>query len=323
VSEALPSISEVAAQVQAAKTEKAEVKTSESPTEEKVKTDAPESAQNETKAEPISETPKVEPKKDPDSRKFAALSQKERKLREREQQFQKQQREWEAKQREFDDKFKQLKEREESLTKGKRPLDVLKAAGFSYEQATQDVLGGYKPAEPDPMDQKLEPINQRLSKLDDIEEKLTKWEQSLQAKEQQQNYRLMMDSIKETVEKNQEKYELVHSMGEEGVDLIKDVMVEYYNEHEQLLTYEEACEQVEAYYEKELLERLSKTKKVQSRFKPVETSPTPPASPKPQEKPQPKTLTADMTSGGEATVDIDKMSPREALEYLSKKLKFS
>lgn len=317
--EGLPSISEVAAQVQAAKVEKTEAKAPEEP-----KTEVPaEEPKVETTPEPKPEEPKVEPKKDPDSRKFAALSQKERKLREREQQFQKQQREWEAKQREFDDKFKQLKEREESLTKGKRPLDVLKAAGFSYEQATQDVLGGYKPPEPDPMDQKLEPINQRLSKLDEIEQKLTQWEQSLQAKEQQQNYRLMMDSIKETVEKNQEKYELVHSMGEEGVDLIKDVMVEYYNEHEQLLTYEEACEQVEAYYEQELLERLSKTKKVQSRFKTAEASPTPPASPKPQEKPQPKTLTADMTSGGEATVDIDKMSPREALEYLSKKLKFN
>ncbi len=207
-----------------------------------------------------------EPKKDPDSKRFGALARKEKEIRQREQMLAQKEREGVERQRVAEDRVKAAEDRIEGILKGKRPLDVLKQAGYSYEQATQDVLGGYKPQEPDPLDVRLEPIQQKLSKLEELEQKLSKYETALVEKEQQQNYRLMMDSIKDTIAKGADKFEIVGAMGEEGLDLVKDVMIEYYQANQQLLSYEEACEQVESWYEQELIEKLSKTKKVQNKL---------------------------------------------------------
>ena len=321
----MPSISEAAAVVKAAESAAATPVEEASVDRKRHRYTAPASPD----ATPV-ETPEADPpatpetpapvKKDPDSSKFAVLSRKEKELRAREQRFQQQQKDWEKRQQEYEDRVKAAEARVDGILKGKRPLDVLKQAGFSYEQATQDVLGGYKPPEPDPLDQKLEPINEKLSKVEQIEQRLLQWEESLKQKENQQNYQLMLDGIKDTLVKGGERFEITAAMGQEGVDLIKDVMVEYYNEHSKLLTYEEAAQQVEEWYEQDLLAKLSQTKKVQSRFKPAEPEPKQPTK-KTAEKTAPKTLTADMTSGGEATVDIDKMSPKEAIEYLAKRIK--
>jgi len=120
-----------------------------------------------------------------------------------------------------------------------------------------------------------------------------------------------------------EKYELINSYGQEGLDLVKDIMVEYWQRNERLLSPAEACDIAEKYYEDEVLERLSKTKKIQARLgtsKPVAPAPKPTA---PKEQKAPSSLSNKLSSSSASNVDLDKMSREDALEHLAKRLKFN
>jgi hypothetical protein len=276
-----------------------------------------------------------EEKKDPVSAKFAALSKREKQLRDREHKAQADLKAAEDRIKQMEQRLqKQLEEAEaktKAITEGKRPLDILKAAGFKYEDATADMLGGYQPKEPDPVDQKLQPIQQKLSKLDEVEQRLAKWEQELTQRDQQSNLNTVNTSIKHLITSSNDRYEYLNKMGDNAVDLVRDTMVEWYTTHGEMLSYEAACDRVEEYYEEELVSKLLDTKKVKERFKAPASIPPKTASSSSQQAPKnptsssatvPTTLTADMASAGEATIDIDKLPKKDALKILAKQLKF-
>lgn len=251
-------------------------------------------------------------KKDPTSSRFAALSRREKELRARAADVEK-------REAAIAERTKADEERQSRVKAAKRPTDALKELGFSYADVTADVLGNYKEPEVDPMDAKLAPINERLAKLDEVEQRLTKWEADLVAKEQHQQIRQVNDEITKAL--TDDKYEITRAMGDDGLDLVKDVIVEYYKTHNKMLDYAEACDIVEQYYEEELVGKLKTTKKLKALF-PEHAAPSkqrPPATPAKEPSP---TLKNAHTSATKATVDIDKLPKAEALRELAKRLKF-
>jgi hypothetical protein len=334
---ALPSLSDVAAQfagtpiLNQSLTKEAKPAAAEVPAESTA-TPPPGPAIPSAEAEPTGEAREAavaalaepEAPKDPMSAKFAALSRREKA---HQQATQKAQTDLKAAEQRIKDtearleaRLREVEERDQKITGAKTPLELLQSRGFSYMDATTQQLGGWKAPEVDPLAEKLKPFEERLSKVDALEKQLDEYKQQLAQKEQQTNFQTVNNSIKETVKSNVEKYEYVSQFGEQAVDLIRDVMVESYSSTGQMLSYEAACDQVEEYYEDEIVKKLLTTNKVKSRFASPATAPKPPQSA--PATPPSKTLTAAMTTAGAATIDVDKLSPRDAIAYLSKQLKY-
>jgi hypothetical protein len=282
--------------------------------------DAPTEAETPPPAE-VAETPKEEPKepkKDPQSARFGALARKEKELRQ-------QMSEFDRKMKEFEAREQAIKDRESRVISAKRPLDALKELGYTYSDVTQDLLGNYKEPEVDPIDEKLKPIKERWDKFESTGEALAKEVEQLKAqlvmKEQQETYKQVIGEIKGVLS-DTESYELTNAMGDEGLQLVQEVILEYFKQNETILDYKEACDIVEKYYEDEIMNRVLNTKKLKSRVAPP-APPAPKSSPAPKkEVKEPTTLSNALSTGSQATIDLDKMSKQEALDYLAKKLQF-
>lgn len=260
----------------------------------------------------------VKPVRDPASSKFAALARKEKEIQRREKDMERRLKEIEA-------RTGAVNEKETAVQRFKQdPIKAMKDLGLSYADITQAVLGNYKAPEEDPLDLKLKPVQQRFDKYESDSEKLTRTveelKQQLAAKEQREQYATVMNGIKTAIT-DTEKYELIHTMGDEALDLVKDTMVEYWNQHQKMLDYSEACDIVEGYYEENFLSKLAKTKKLGSRLTPA-AKPATKQSTTPKEVREPRTLNNRLSSAPEANVDIDKLPKHEALAYLAKKLQF-
>lgn len=310
---ALPTMDEVIAQHLGGKDQPAPVK-EEQPAETA-------EVSQETSEEPAQ--PEVEEKKPKDlvSSKFAALSRRERELRARE-------REFEDRAKAAEERQKQEKEIESKLSQLKKaPLKVLKELGLSYADITQDALGAYEEPKVDPVEERFKTVETSLSKIDEVEAKLEARFNQLAEREANLAMTELMTTIKDTAK--DEKYEMIRTMSDQGsYELVRDVIQEYWSEHEQVLDFDEACDIVEKYYEEAFLEKFAKTRKLQSRFQP-KASDAKAESPKPSQSRAtptkadgPTTLRNSQATASEATVDIDKMSKHEAIAYLSKQLKF-
>jgi len=269
--------------------------------------------------EPVVEEKPQPPKRDPAAARFGALAKKERDLRNQMSSF-------ETKMKEFEARENAIKERELRFQAARRPTDKLKELGFSYADITQDLLDNWKEAEVDPMDEKLKPFKENWDKFEGVSEKLAKEVEQLKnqiaLKEQKEVYGQVMGEIK-AVLADTDKYELTNTMGQEGLDLIQEVVLEYYNENEILLDYSAACAIVEEYYEAQIMSKLAGTKKMKSRFA-APSEPTKPSKPSPATK-EPsgsKTLTQAHATGSKATPNVDEMTKEQALAYLSKKIIF-
>lgn len=279
--------------------------------------------ETEVKAEPAVEAPKAavkEPPKDISSSRFAALARKEKDIRAREAQM-------ETRLKEAEARLSAVSEKETALKNvTQNPLEALRKLGISYADITQAALGQYKAPEEDPVDAKLNPLKSRFDKYESNSEGLAREVEALKnqlaQKEQQTQYDTIMRDIR-TASSDPEKYELIGAMGNEAIDLVRDTVFEYYNLHKKMLDYSEACDIVEKYYEDEFIGRLANTNKLKQRVQPA---PKPTAETKLSAKEKPResaTLTNKLSSAPEANVDIDKLSKKEALEYLARKLKFT
>jgi hypothetical protein len=269
--------------------------------------------------EPVVEETPQPPKRDPAAARFGALAKKERELRNQMSSF-------ENKMKEFEARENAIKEREMRFQAARRPTEKLKELGFTYADITQDLLGNYKEPELDPMDEKLKPFKENWDKFEGVSEKLAKEVEQLKnqiaLKEQKEVYSQVLSEIK-SVLADTDKYELTNAMGQEGLDLIQEVVLEYYNENEILLDYSAASDIVEKYYEDQIMSKVAGTKKMKSRFA-APQEPAKPSKPSPatKEPSVPKTLTQAHSTGSKATPNVDEMSKEEALAYLSKKIIF-
>lgn len=266
-------------------------------------------------------TPAPAPKKDPASARFGALARKEKELRS-------QMSEFERRMKEFEAKEAAIREREARFQQAKRPVDKLKELGYTYADITQDLLGNYEEPTPDPVDEKLKPHQERWAKVESESEKLARevetLKQQLTLKDQQETYKQVVTEIK-SVLADEEKYELTNAMGDEGMQLVQEVILEYFRQNEEILDYAEACDIVEKYYEDEIMNRVASTKKLKSRFSapaPQTTKPAPKPTATQKEVRETNTLTQAHTTGAQANINLDEMSKEDAIAYLSKKLQF-
>lgn len=282
---------------------------------------------SEAAPEPASETltPAEEPKQDSAAKRFAALSRREKAVREAAQKAEQaaRQREEEFKRREaeVEARLRQLEEKEGSLTKVKNPIEALRAHGFTYQEATEAVLGNYKEPEPDPIDAKLTPYQQQLAEMAKEQKELKRLldeERAVRAKaEQEAQYRAFVDSTRKTIEDNGEKFELLSALGDQGIDIVRETMLEYYHEHKRVPGYAEACEMVEEFLEARYVQPFLGTKKVQAKVAPA-TSKQPAEKPKASSKPSSAKAVPPALGGSPATVDTSKMSRQERLNHLIK-----
>jgi len=206
-----------------------------------------------------------EPEKSDDfSRKFAALSRREKEIR--------------AKEVEYDKRIAELEERLGSFGKKpepepelpieyrlkKDPLRALEDMGLSYDKLTELALN----------DGKLTPeMQMRLmreelegdyrKKFEELENRLIEKEKSDEQRRYDDIQRGFQNEIEDFVESNADRYELIKA--NEANDIIYDVIEEHYNDTGRILDIEEAAEAVESYLEEEA-EKIFKLGKFRSKF---------------------------------------------------------
>lgn len=255
--------------------------------------------------------------KDKTSSRFAALARREKEIRAKLAAAEERERVL----AERESRLQEDERRKEEARKKRRPLEALKELGYTYQDVTQDVLGGYEEPKLDPVDEKLNPVKELVDKTSKENEELRKQlEQLRQEREQeknQRNYETAMNSIRDTI-KDTEKYELINAMGEEAVEMIRDTVVEYWKTHKEELSLAEAADMVEKYLDDRYVSKLTKTKKLQSRVPQAASTQT---APKEVKEPKP-TLSNSLTTAAKQPVDLDSMSKSEALAYLAKKLTY-
>ena len=204
------------------------------------------------------------PDRDDFSRKFAALSRREKEIR--------------AKEVEYDKRIAELEERLGSFGKKpepepelpieyrlkKDPLRALEDMGLSYDKLTELALN----------DGKLTPeMQMRLmreelegdykKKFEDLENRLLEKEKSDEQRRYDDIQRGFQNEIEDFVESNADKYELIQA--NEANDIIYDVIEEHYNDTGRILDIEEAAEAVENYLEEEA-EKIFRLGKFRSKF---------------------------------------------------------
>ena len=198
------------------------------------------------------------PEKDQMSAKFAALARRERQAR---------QIHTRAKQREeaLLKKEQEIAEREKMWESEFRssPLEALKRRGIAYQDITNAALNDGK------FDASVEvkTVQQEIQKL--REEQAQKEKEYLERQKQQELEGMQetingfKEHISEHLKQNSEKYELTSLF--EGGERIYQVIEQYFNETQKVMSIDEACSFVEQEFEKEL-EKAAKAKKFQSKY---------------------------------------------------------
>lgn len=245
---------------------------------------------------------KPEPKDDRFASKFAALTRQEKQIK----QLQKQ----------IAEREKALAEREKALLapreepkKPEEPLELrlkrdtfgtLKELGLTPETLVQMMLNDGKPTQELQM-QLLKDEVSRSSKSEfeqlkaELQELKKAREEEQQAKQEQElNGRItgFKSQIGDFVAKDTDTYDLIASEGEQGIDLIYDLIAQDAQEKaekakedgleftgEEIMSIEEAAQKVEAQLLEEAKKRIERSKKVKSLLGPKDSPATPPNVP--------------------------------------------
>ena len=234
---------------------------------------AAEGQEVEKKAEKAETEPKVEEKKEEQSKqeklfasKFAALSRKEKALREKERQI-------EARMAEIEQRLQAAQPKQEQaeleepleLRIKKNPFETLKSMGLDYEALTKIALNdGQLPPELQVQLMREELEKKYVSRFEELEKKLTEKEKKEVEERNSQAISNFKSEIGEIISENTENYELLSVEGQDGVNLVYDVIEEHYNEHGEILDVKTAAELVENHLLEEAKKRvgLSKIKKL-------------------------------------------------------------
>lgn len=243
-----------------------------------------------------------EPKKDPLSPKFAALTRKEKELRTREIAL----KERESKASSWESESKGFKE---------RPLEFMAKHGLTYEQLTHMILNDGKPTQ-DQKNSSLEEKVTNLQKQIEDREAHQKAEAEKQAQAQvEQVVASFKSDIIDFISKNSEAYELIATASAQ--DTVYEVVEEHYRETGRVLTISEAADLVENHLFTESQKFLGLKK-----FQKKEPSSDPSSHPG-SSKPEPissKTLSNSMSSSASSSRPL---SEAEHLERAIQLLKFT
>jgi hypothetical protein len=207
----------------------------------------------------------IEQEEDQFSKKFAALSRKEKAMREREDQYSRKIEDLEHRLEEMNRKPEPEKKPEIPLEwrLKQNPLKALEEMGLGYDQLTELALNDGK-LTPDLQMQLIrsELENDYKSKFEELENRLQEREEAeVEAKYENAKHNFMSEI--ESAVASDEKYELINSSN--GEELVYNVIEEHYNETGNILEIDEAAQAVEEYLEAEV-EKMLKLNKVSSRL---------------------------------------------------------
>lgn len=194
----------------------------------------------ETKPEANAEA-KPEAKDDRFSAKFAALTRKEKEIKAREKAVAAEKAELQKRIAELEERSKGQKTLEDQLKEN--PLKVIKEkAGYDFEKLAELQLNDENPTTDMQIQRAMEKVKADLAQS--YEEKIKKLEERLETQDkqkldeekrkEQEKYENTVNGfktqIRDTVQKEVEKYELVNSRGQEGIDMVFEVMQNVYLE---------------------------------------------------------------------------------------------
>ena len=221
-------------------------------------------AETEEESQEVQEVREQEGEDDQFSRKFAALSRREKDIRAKEA-------EYEYRMRELEERLQELQNPpeepqapiEERLRRN--PFETLEELGLGYDKLTELALndGQLTPE----MQMKLmrdELENGYKSKFEELEARLSQKEEE----EEYNKYESIDNNFKQEIESfvnGKNEFELINA--NEASDLVYEVIEEHYNDTGRVLELDEAAQAVESYLEDEL-EKLMSLGKVKSRFSP-------------------------------------------------------
>ena len=123
-----------------------------------------------------------------------------------------------------------------------------------------------------------------------------------------------------TIEAQKEQFELCASMGDEAIDLAREVIDQYWAANKQVLTYAEVLGMVESHYEDQILKRLLATSKAQKlaapKAAPIETPKAAPAKTAPRPV---STLSNAAKAKSDTQVNVDRLPMNDAIQHLLRK----
>lgn len=241
------------------------------------------------------------------AKRFAALSHKDRELRQRQLELQRREAELKARESEIQAKAGQ---------KPKSAWDALKAHGFTYQDATMEALGQKpEPTPEDPTEKRFKTLEEQIAEAKKAKEELEAFKKQLADQQQEALRTQILNHIATTVAQGGEKYELLAMEGDAGVQVVFDVMEEYYNKNNgQNISFQAACDLVENFYE-DKARKLIAAKKFQPKAPPSTSAKAAPSKPA-------ATLTNADASTPTAKADFSKMSKDEQLDWVASQIKF-
>lgn len=190
----------------------------------------------ETKAQTEAERSEA-PKDDRFSAKFAALTRKEKEIKAREKAALAREAELQKRLQEVEERSKSERTLEDMLKEN--PLKVLKEKlGYDFEKLAEIQLNDENPTTDMKIQRALEKVSQtyeeKIKKLEERLEEQTKLKAEEEKQEAQKQYEQTVNGfktqIKDLVAKDDEKFELVQSRGQEGIDMVFEVMQNVYLE---------------------------------------------------------------------------------------------
>tara|TARA_R100000656_G_scaffold102796_2_gene74770 strand:- start:296 stop:1210 length:915 start_codon:yes stop_codon:yes gene_type:complete len=221
-------------------------------------------AEAEGESQEVEEVREQEGEDDQFSRKFAALSRREKDIRAKEADY-------EYRMRELEEKLQELQNPpeepqapiEERLRRN--PFETLEEMGLGYDKLTELALNDGKLTPEMQMKLMREELEHGYkSKFEELEERLAQKEQE----EEYNKYESIETNFKQEIDSfvnGKDEFELINANG--ASDLVYDVIEEHYNDTGRVLNMDEAAEAVESYLEDEL-EKLMSLGKVKSKFSP-------------------------------------------------------
>lgn len=200
--------------------------------------------------------------------------------------------------REIQQQLAQLKQEKQNLVPKNELADLWKTNRSKLREllgASPDELPDAAPAEAD------DPIKSLKQELEDMKRER---EQEVQ----QKAINDVKSQINSIVSQDKDAYELIHAF--DAKDMVFDLIIDHYREHQEQLDYAEAAKQVETYLEDQI-KKASSTKKISSIFQPSQ----------PQGKEPAPTLTGSMVSSPVAGTQR-KLSPEESIAEAAKLIKW-
>lgn len=224
--------------------------------------------------------------------KFADLTKKERALLDQQRALKAQAQQLEQMKADLDARMKAVGETE-AQRKARRaeyarnPQLALQDMGLTLEQLAEAVL---RDGQPDPallaqsLEERLKDVDRRVEERlsareaadKEREERAAEAAREAAQREQEEAVAQVRADIAEVVKAEPEKYEMITVFGADAQRLVYNAIEAHYKETGQVLSYRDACDKVEAYLDGEIENKVAKTKRYGSRFKPKE-DPKPPA----------------------------------------------